>query len=200
MARTGRSETVFFRYEGDERRDIYLRINPQAVRGQQGRKGAVVDTLGGYFRESVWADDPQYSGKTLSDLTVEATTGIRYRKELQEIKWIWDHQGDRRSNGKPVDIYFFDLIKDVPFQGIERAAERIYLIDIQNFAFDDTVQAIGEIRFTLRCKILRDLLGELDATPPANAATLPRLTPFDPTQLQDTNFAGSGLSVTRVNL
>lgn len=115
MAREGRSPNCFFRYDGLERKDIFLRINPQAVRVQQGAKGNATDTLGGYFTEQVYSKDRQYSGLTLPELTLEATTGIRYRKELEDLRWVWQHQSDRKPSGKPADIYFFDLIEHDPF-------------------------------------------------------------------------------------
>lgn len=175
MARQNRSETVFFRHEGKERKDIFLRINPIAVRFQQGQKGGVTETLGGFFRESMYSSNPQYNGLMLPDLTIEASTGARYRRELKEIDWIWKHKSDLKADGSPADTYFFDLIEDVPFQGIERSSPRMYLIEIANFAWDDTVQNPNEIQFSFRCKILRDLFWGLEPDPPENINTLPSL-------------------------
>lgn len=175
MPRQTRSETVFFRHEGKERKDIYLRINPSAIRWQQGRKGGVTETLGGYFREIMYSSDPQYNGLMLPDFTIEATTGVAFRKELKTIDWIWRHSGDRKADETPADTYFFDLIENGAHQGIERDAQRAYLIEISNFAWDDTTQNPYEIRFSMRCKILRDLFWDLDDEPPGNMNSLPSL-------------------------
>ena len=173
MARTNRLETVFFRYDGDTRKDVYLRIAPTAIRWQQGSKGGATDTLGGYFQEIMYSTDPQYRGVTLPDLTIEGTTGIAYRKELDTLKWIWEHRGDRKADHSPVDIYFYDLIPFNPFQKVERGGDRIWLISMQNFAYDETVQAPYEVRFTMRCKILRNMLSELQPDPPQTFGSVP---------------------------
>lgn len=163
MARKNRSETVFFRYDsGETKKDIYWRINPIAVRWQQSGKSAVSETLGGYFRDVFYSKDQQYSGFNLPDFTLEGTTGIAYRKELKTMDWVWRHSCDRKKDKSPVDIYFFDNINDRPFQEVQRSQSRAYLIHIQNFAWDDTVQTFQEIKFSIRCKILRDLFWELE--------------------------------------
>lgn len=162
MARKVRSETVYFRYDGDVRKDIYFRINPIAIRFQQGSKGGVTDTLGGYFREVFSAKDPQHSGLLLPDLTIEGTTGIAYRDELKKIEWIWKHHGDRKEDGSPADVYFFDFAEVGAYQEVTRDAPRAYLIEFLNFAWDDSASSQNEIRFTFRCKVLRDMFFELD--------------------------------------
>lgn len=162
MAREKRSQTVFLRHDGAEKKDIYFRIAPIAVRFQQQGKSSVTETLGGYFREVMFSKDAQYNGLMLPDFTIEATTGAAYRKELKTIDWIWRHSGDRKKNGAPADTYFFDNIEDKPFQKVVRATKRAYLIHIQNFAWDDTVNSAYEIRFSMRCKILRDLFWGLE--------------------------------------
>lgn len=181
MARSTRSESVFFRYEGTERKHVFFRINPSAVRFQQGAKGGTTETLGGYFREILYSADPQYNGLALPELTIEATSGIAYRKELEEIQWIWKHRGDRKPDGSPADLYFFDLTNIPPVQGIVRDSPRAYLIDMQNFAWDDTVSNAFEMRFTMRCKVLRDLFGELEVPSEAIDSTAidPALTGAD---------------------
>ncbi|MBD2019355.1 hypothetical protein H6F43_04050 [Leptolyngbya sp. FACHB-36] len=168
MARQQRSSTVFLRHDGKERKDVFFRINPIAIRVQQGEKGAVVETLGGYYRDVLYSKDPQYQGLALADLTIEATTGVAYRQELTVAQWIWHHASDRKKNGAPADTYFFDLTEDAPYQGVVRATQRAYLIKISNFAWDDTVNSPNEIRFSMRCKVLRDLFWDL--SPPSTSS------------------------------
>lgn len=159
MVRSGRSNTVFFRLEsGKERQDVFLRINPTAIRFSQGKKGGTVDTLGGFFREVLRAENPQYSGLTLAELTIEGTTGVAYRKEIDNLIWIWHKSAEiSKETGKPADCYFFDTTKTPDHHKIVRAADYGYLIDIQNFACDDSANKRSEITFTFRCKILKDL-------------------------------------------
>lgn len=198
MARTGRSQTVFLRWDGGKsnRKDVYFRINPQAIRFSQGAKASVVDTLGGYFLERIRSIDPQYNN-LLPDLTIEGTTGIAYRLELEKMRWIWQHSSDLKSDGKPVDTYFFDMNNDRPLQEITRAGQYCYLIFISNFAYDDTVNNYGEIRFTLRCKVLRDLFFKVSAGQPYTGR-LPdlnsvyrqgRLNPMDTSDLVRPDFS-----------
>ncbi|MCD8487900.1 MAG: hypothetical protein LRZ84_14480 [Desertifilum sp.] len=175
MARKTRSETVFFRYDGAERKDVYLRINPIAVRYQQGSKGGVTDTLGGYFRETFSSKDPQYSGLLLPDLTLECSTGIAYRNELKKIEWIWAHHGDRKPDGSPVDLYFFDFNEVGPYQDVTRDAPMAYLIELLNFAWDESVNSPYEIKFSMRCKILRSVFAELDNPSPQDFNAIPSL-------------------------
>lgn len=75
---------------------------------QQGNKGSVVDTLGGYFREVMYSEDPQHNGLLLPDLTIECDTGAGYRKELQKLQWIWRNHGTPKADGTPADTYFMD--------------------------------------------------------------------------------------------
>ena len=154
------SETTFFRWEGVERKDIYWRIAPQAIRFQQGRKVAVVDTLGGYYKEVFYARDPQYSGLTLPSLTVEGTSGAGYRKSFQDIDWIRKHISDRKRNGAPSDLYFFSLSRIGPLGELARDVDFGWLIEILDFAWDDSASQQNEIKFSLRMKILRDLFWE----------------------------------------
>ncbi len=168
-----RSQQVFFRHDGAIQRDLYLRINPTAIRFQQGRKGSVTETLGGYFREVFYSKNPQQNGLLLADLTIEATTGVAYRKELKTLDWIWRHSKDRKKDGTPADTYFFDNTQKAPYKGIVRSGSWAWLIDLENFAWDETAQSPDEIRITFRCKILRDLFWELDGEPvPPTAPTL----------------------------
>lgn len=162
MARSAPDELVFFRYEGDDRKDVFWRIKPTAVRYNQSVKGSASETLGGRYTETLYAVDDQLNGRLMADLTLEGTTGIRYRRELDDIKWIWEHQAILKADGKLPDIYFYDLISDRPYQNIERNKERIYLIFIQSFGFDDSANNFGEVRFSFRCKILRDILAPLE--------------------------------------
>lgn len=156
VARTARSEYVYFRHEGAVDRDVFFRINPTSIRFQQAHKGAVTETLGGYYRDVFVSEDPQYSGLLLPDLIIEGETGIGYRRELKEIDWIWRNHGQLKPDGSPADTYFFDLIQVGPFQDIERDQVRCYLIEILNFGWDESVSDPFRIRFTFRCKILRD--------------------------------------------
>jgi hypothetical protein len=156
MSRKIRSEYVYFRHEGAETREVFFRINPLAIRFQQANKGSVVDTLGGYFREVFYSQDRQYNGLLLPDLVIEAETGIAYRQELKTMDWIWRHHGQPKADGSPADTYFYDLIQVGPFQSIERDQVKAFLVEILNFAWDETVQDPYRIRFTFRCKILRD--------------------------------------------
>jgi hypothetical protein len=84
-------------------------VNPQAIRVQQGSKGSAVDTLGGYFREVMYSEDPQHNGLLLPDLTIECDTGAGYRAELQKLEWIWKNHGTPKSDGAPADTYFMDM-------------------------------------------------------------------------------------------
>ena len=104
-----RSQTIFIRHHGREQRSIYFRVNPQAIRVQQGNKGSVVDTLGGYFREVLYAEDPQHNGLMLPDLTIECDTGVGYRDELKKFEWVWRQHGDRKADGTPADTYLMDF-------------------------------------------------------------------------------------------
>lgn len=184
MARQGRSQNCFLRHEGAERRDVYFRINPIAIRFQQGKKGSVTETLGGYFREVMSSKDAQYNLQ-LADLTIEATTGIAYRKELETIAWIWRHSSDRKKDGSPADTYFYDQIDDAPYQGIARSGKRAWLIEIANFAWDDTTQSPYEIKFSMRCKVLRDLFwGVGDVTGNPEFANVPNLSALATAQAQ----------------
>lgn len=193
MARRERSQSVFLRHDGQIRKDVYFRINPTAIRFQQQAKANVQETLGGYYREVIQAADRQVNGLMLPDFTIESTTGIAYRNELKTIDWIWRHASDRKKDGSPADTYFFDNIADGPFQGIQRSAKRAYLIHIQNFAWDDSVGSFQEIKFSMRCKVLRDLFwgleGETDL--PNNIPNLNsllqtvNLRSFDPNRLRD---------------
>lgn len=108
-AKYAREKTIFFRHEGAVNRDVYLRVNPQALRIQQGNKGSVVDTLGGYFREVMFSADPQHNGLLLPDLTIECETGAGYREELQRLEWIWRHHADPKPDGSPADTYLMDF-------------------------------------------------------------------------------------------
>ena len=186
MARTTRSPNVFFRYQGKERKDVFFRINPQAIRYQQGTKAQATETLGGYFLDRIYSKDPQY-GHTLADLTIEGTTGIAYRKELEAMQWIWEHSVERKPDGSPVDIYFYDLIEFQPHQQVVRAGTRAFLILINNFAWDDTSQNPFEIRFSFRAKILRNLFYGLGDKKPtkSNVPSLSELVKqkTDPTNL-----------------
>jgi hypothetical protein len=173
MVRFGKSTSVFFRHEGDERRDVFLRINPSAIRFSQSAKGSVSNTLGGYFREVLFSDDEQYNGMQLGGLTIEGTTGVAYRRELKEIDWIWRHHGDRKEDGSPADTYFFDLDEVGESRGVLRDAPRAFLIAIQQFAWDDSAQTPFEIRFTLRTQVLRDMYWALEGEPSGGAAALP---------------------------
>lgn len=175
MARSGRSSTVFFRLEsGKERRDVYLRINPTAIRFQQGKKGGTVDTLGGFFREVLRSTNPQHSGLTLAELTIEGRTGIAYRKELDNLIWIWHKSVEiSKETNKPADCYFFDCTKTPVFQKIVRASDYGYLIEIENFAYDDSANKQGEITFTFRCKILKDLFWNKVMPPGVKVTPLP---------------------------
>lgn len=181
MARKELNKKVFFRHEGAARTDVFFRVAPQAFRFQQGSKSSVEDTLGGYYLEQLYSKDQQYSLK-LAEFTIEGTTGAAYRAELDRMIWIWHHQSDRKKDGSPADIYFFDLISTPDYQGIKRSGTRTLLIHIENFAYDESVNSSDEIRFTLRGKVLRDLLSKLspspsqDSSPAAAAGT--RITPF----------------------
>lgn len=170
MPRYGRSQTVFFRHEGAIDTDVYFRINPTAIRFRQGNKGSVNDTLGGYWREVMSCPDPQYQGLLLPELTIEGDTGIAHRRELKTIDWIWRHHADKKGDGSPADTYYFDFIENDRFQGIARDCPRAYLIEIMNFAWDDTAEDTYRIRFVFQCKILRDLFWEVEGggvnTPP----------------------------------
>ncbi len=183
MPRKTRSQTVFFRHETDERRDVYLRINPSAVRFQQGAKVTVTDTLGGYFIDRLYAEDPQYSGLSLPELTIEATTGIAYKQELKTIDWIFRHQSDRKSDRSPADLYFFNFSTVGEYMGIQRDVQQAWLITILNFAWDDSIQSFSEIKFNLRCKVLRDLFWGLDDEPTGlnSLPTLDELATIDKT-------------------
>jgi hypothetical protein len=108
-ARYARPNHIFFRHVGAESRDVYFRVNPQAIRIQQGGKSSVVDTLGGYFREVMYAEDPQHNGLMMPDLTIECETGAGYRKELQRLEWIWRNHGTPKADGTPADTYFMDM-------------------------------------------------------------------------------------------
>jgi hypothetical protein len=108
-ARYARANHIFFRHVGKETKDVYFRVNPQAIRVQQQSKGSVVDTLGGYFREILYSDDPERNGLMLPDLTIECDTGAGYRKELQKLEWIWRNHGTPKEDGSPADTYFMDM-------------------------------------------------------------------------------------------
>jgi hypothetical protein len=108
-ARYARANHIFFRHVGKETKDVYFRVNPQAIRVQQQNKGSVVDTLGGYFREILYSEDPQRNGLMLPDLTIECDTGAGYRQELQKLEWIWRNHGVPKEDGSPADTYFMDM-------------------------------------------------------------------------------------------
>ncbi|MBT9159781.1 MAG: hypothetical protein DDT26_01046 [Dehalococcoidia bacterium] len=171
MARLGYSETVFIRYDAGSPEDIHLRIRPQAVRWQQNGKGGTADTLGGWYREILHSDNPQYSGLTLADLTVQAETGLTYRAELQRLLNVWQRRGVPKADGSPADYYFFDLTEVGDWNGLARDQPRGYLVDILGFAYDDTVSSYGTIGFTLRMKILEDLFF-LEGGEPQNLTSL----------------------------
>ena len=180
MARQTRSESCFFRHVAAEETIVYLRINPQAVRFSQGGKRMVTETLGGYFRDVMYSDRPQSNGLLLPDLTIEATTGVAYRTELKRIKWLWEKSGQRKPDGSPADLYFYNLQEFGAYQGIERDEQHAWLIDLQQFAWDESVQSPHEIKMTMRCKILEDLFGDLDFDPVAVATgELPTLNEFE---------------------
>jgi hypothetical protein len=105
----GAAKSIFIRHHGAIRKDIHFRVNPQALRVQQGNKGSVVDTLGGYFREVMYSEDPQHSGLLLPDLTIECETGAGYREELKKFEWVWRHHGDAKGDGTPADTYLMDF-------------------------------------------------------------------------------------------
>jgi hypothetical protein len=109
MVRQGRVNDVYFRHEGKTDRDLYWRIRPQAIRFQQANKGSVTDTLGGYFREVMYAGEEQYNGLLLPELSIEGETGVAYRRELNTINWIWQHHADSKEDGTPADTWFYDL-------------------------------------------------------------------------------------------
>ncbi len=108
-ARWARPNHIFLRHVGATTKDVYFRVNPQAIRVQQGGKSSVVDTLGGYFREVMYSEDPQHNGLLLPDLTIECETGAGYRKELQRLEWIWRNHGTPKSDGSPADTYLMDM-------------------------------------------------------------------------------------------
>lgn len=110
MVRRKATSTIFFRHVGAQTRNVYLRINPQAIRVQHGNKGSVVDTLGGYFREVLHSEDPERNGLMLPDLTIECETGVGYRDELAKVQWIWRHHADLKADGTPADTYFMDFV------------------------------------------------------------------------------------------
>ena len=172
---------MFFLHRGRETRRIYFRINAQAVRFQQGGKEYVTDTMGGFYRDVFYSSNPAHNGLLIPDITIEGTTGVAYRAELERMKWVFRHKADRKSDGSPADTYFYDLIEVGEYQRVVRDVQRAWLISLQNFAFDESVQNPNEIKFTFRCKLLEDLLGQLDPEPPPEATgTLPNLTDFDP--------------------
>lgn len=107
-----RSTTIFIKHHGAVQKSVYFRVNPQALRVQQGNKGSVVDTLGGYFREVLYSKDPQHNGLMLPDLTIECDTGAGYREELKKFEWIWRHHGDRKADGTPADTFLMDFADD----------------------------------------------------------------------------------------
>lgn len=104
-----RSSHIFIRHVGAKTKDVYFRVNPQALRVQQGNKGSVVDTLGGYFREVMYSEDPQHNGLLLPDLTIECETGAGYRKELKRLEWVWKNHGTPKADGSPADTYLMDM-------------------------------------------------------------------------------------------
>ncbi|MBT9316283.1 hypothetical protein [Leptothoe spongobia] len=112
MPRNRATSPIFFRHVGATTRDVYLRVNPQAIRVQQGNKGSVVDTLGGYFREVLHSPNPERNGLMLPDLTIECETGVGYRDELAKIAWIWRHHADLKEDGTPADTYFLDFVDE----------------------------------------------------------------------------------------
>jgi hypothetical protein len=175
MPRTTRSQSTLFRWEGDERKDINWRIAPQAIRFQQGRKVSVVDTLGGYYKEVFYSTDPQYSGLLLPDLTLEGTSGVAYRRELKEMDWLRRHCSDRKRDGSPVDVFFFSNSSIGAYNGIERDEDFAWLVEITNFAWDDSASTFGEIKFSLRLKILRDLLWDTQREPFQATGQVPTL-------------------------
>lgn len=151
-----------------------------AIRVQQGSKSSVVDTLGGYFRDVMYSEDPQYNGLLLPDVTLEGTTGAAYRAELEQIRWIFQHSGDRKPDNSPADTYFFELSQLGAYQDVVRASSSAigWLIHIQNFGYDDTVSNAFEIKFSFRCKLLRDVYGGLPPQPPVDFYSLPDVSTF----------------------
>lgn len=130
-ARWARPNHIFFRHVGASTKDIYFRVNPQAIRVQQGGKSSVVDTLGGYFREVMYSEDPQHNGLMLPDLTIECETGAGYRKELQRLEWVFRNHGTPKSDGTPADTYFMDMADEDTLwfdgaTGIDAAKDKAY--------------------------------------------------------------------------
>ncbi|MEO0376642.1 MAG: hypothetical protein AAF329_18885 [Cyanobacteria bacterium P01_A01_bin.17] len=115
MVRRRATSPIFFRHLGAQERDVYLRINPQAIRVQQANKGSVVDTLGGYFREVLHSPEPERNGLMLPDLTIECETGVGYREELTKLAWIWRHHADLKEDGTPADTFFMDFVDEDVF-------------------------------------------------------------------------------------
>lgn len=195
MARTGRSQDCFFRHEGAETKEIYWRIRPQAIRVQQGSKSNVVDTLGGYFRDVMYSPDPQYSGLLMPEVTLEGTTGAAYRAELEQMLWVFQHSGDRKPDNSPADTYFFELFQPEPYQEVVRASTSAigWLIHILSFAYDDQVSNPNEIKFTFRCKLLRNVYGPVAPAPPADFSTLPDVGSFNEID-EAIQLTGAGLT------
>jgi hypothetical protein len=183
MARQELNKKVFFRHQGKEKTDVLFRVAPQAIRYSQESKSSVENTLGGYYLERLYSKDSQYSNK-IATLTIEGTTGVGYRAELDRMKWIWDHQSDRKKDGSPADIYFFDLIETAPYQKVKRSGTRTFLINIKSFAYDESASDPQVIKFSFRCEILRDLLAGLnkpEEIKPVESGSdrVPLLTPFN---------------------
>lgn len=172
----GQPSNVYFKIEGDQPETVYFQIKPSAIRFQQSQKGSSTNTLGGYYRELLYSDDPQYSGLQLASLTVEATSGVRYRKELLRIDQVRRAQGIPKIDGKLADIYFYDLITIGDWNGIQRDASRIYLVNIDRFSFDDTIQSPNEIKYSFAFTILRDMTWAIDE--PLSAEEESEVTPL----------------------
>jgi len=180
MARQTDVEDIYFQHRGAEERLIYWRIRPQAIRWQQQGKRTVSDTLGGWYRSVMYSDAPASNGLMLADLTIEGTTGVAYRTELEKMMWVWRHQSDRQPNGQPAETLFFNLIELGVHQGIARDTQQTYSIDISQFAYDESARSQGEISFTFRCKILEDVFAGISQDPPANLSSIPSIDELNP--------------------
>ncbi len=171
-ARWARPNHIFIRHEGATRRDVYFRVNPQAIRVQQGNKGSVVDTLGGYFRDVMHSEDPQHNGLLLPDLTIECDTGAGYRAELQKLEWIWRNHGVPKDDGSPADTYLMDMADEdtifgdgptttLPSQGtevniptrpgVEQTAYLSRIVKLPKNMKTPAAKTMGGSRFVPRC-------------------------------------------------
>lgn len=239
MTRKTRSNSVYFEIDRGlvVPLRVFWRINPQTFRWQQGNKGSVRDTLDGFHLERIQASNPEYSAKTLPTLIVAGTTGVAFRREVETMQFVFDHREERKPDGSPVDINFFDFggtddenflnvpvvsslgfvnfdfgnpaalfrlpslseIQDaavarfgadltaaareispdlVPiiqrlgigrtplgthrntqqvYNGVERYADRGYQVEIENFSYDESVNAQNEIKFQFQLRVLRNI-------------------------------------------